>query len=128
MDDPAHIVLKENILNEVHTNKLEHKEGYLQFVFLFVFYAFLGIISGAFVDIISKKARYNSTSKLKCFGILATQLLVIGSVFFLLMKIRFKSGIIFDDWMMATWSGFVFSLTFFTSQKSLSELIQVVFS
>jgi len=126
--DPAHVLLKENIINEVHTNKSEHTEGYLRFVFLFVSYALVGIISGALVDFVSKKARNNSNSKIKCFAILTVQLVVIGSVFFSLMQLRFKSGIVFDDWMMATWSGFIFSLTFFTSQKSLSDLIQVVFN
>ena len=128
MDDPAHVLLKQNIVNEMHTNKSEHKEGYFQFVFLFVFYALVGIISGAIVDFVSKNARNNSNSKIKCFGILTVQLIVIGSVFFSLMKVQFRSGIVFDDWMMATWSGFIFSLTFFTSQKSLSDLIQVVFN
>lgn len=126
MDDPEHIFLKENIVNELHTNKSEHKEGYVKFVFLFVFFALVGIISGGLVDFVSKKARNNSTSKIKCFGILSAQLFVIGSVFFFLMQLRVKSGIVFDDWMMGTWSGFIFSLTFFTSQKSLSDLIEIV--
>jgi hypothetical protein len=128
MDDPAHIQLKQNILDEVHINKLEHKENYIQFTGSFLFYALLGIISGGLIDIVSKKARNNSNSKIKCIGILILQLSFVGSVFYLFMKVKFKSGISFDDWMMATWTGFIFSLAFFTSQRTISELIQVAFS
>lgn len=128
MEDPAHIILKANILNEVHTNKQEHKENYFQFVFYFIFYALLGIIAGALVDVASKKARNNSNSKAKCFGILLLQLLAIGTIVYVLMQFKFKSGISFDDWLMATWSGFIFSLAFFTTQKSISDLIQIVFN
>jgi hypothetical protein len=128
MEDPAHVQLKQNILSEIHINKLEHKENYFQFTSLFLFYALLGIFSGGLIDLLSKKLRNNSSSKLTCLGILSLQVVFIGSIFFTLMKVKFQSGISFDDWMMATWSGFIFSLAFFTSQKTLSELIQVVFS
>jgi hypothetical protein len=123
----SNLRLKEDIINEVHVNKEEHRENYFYFTFLFVFYGSLGITLGKGVDFVSKKVRNGSNSRVACAGILLLQLTVIASVFYALMHTKFYNNIAFDDWLMATWKGFVFSLSFFTAQKSIQDLIQVIF-
>jgi len=124
--DPLHVKLEAKIEDKLHVNKSEHKETFIEFTSRFVFYALLGAALGGIADIASNKLRNKSNSKVRCGLILLLQLFVIGSIFFWLTRANFQ--IPFDDWLMETWTGFVFAITFFSSQKSLSDLIQVIFN
>ena len=54
-------------------------------------------------------------------GFVALQIVIIASLFWFMSLLIGTSA---DDWVMATWSGFLFALTFFASQVSLNHNIQ----
>jgi hypothetical protein len=63
----------------------------------------------------------NQSNHAKCMGFVSIQIVIIASLFWI---VSVFIGSTIDDWVMATWSGFLFALTFFASQVTLNQNIQ----
>lgn len=129
----THAGLEKHILEEhVHSNRFEHRQSLTRFLVNFFVYAFLGILLGGLIDRVVAKVRGDLNSKWRCLSALSAQLAVTGTAFYILVKLsetqnlNFLFGLMFDDWMMGTWQGFIFALTFFGTQQSLTDNIQCV--
>jgi drug/metabolite transporter (DMT)-like permease len=122
----SHEQLAQHIEEELHTNIYEHRESYEKFLLYFIGYGILGVALGGTLDYAIKKAQGPTPKRLSCFGWLLGNLLITATAFFVILKL--KRGVKFDDWMMATFAGFIFSLCYFTSQSNLSSNMQCVFN
>ena len=119
----SHSQLATHIETEGHFNLYEHRESIFKFLGYFLFFALLGVGIGGLLDQLVKNVQKDNPPRWNCGVALLSQLLVVGLGFwFMLDKIKLK--ISFDDWMLATFSGFIFALTLFTSQTTLSSNIQ----
>ena len=121
----SHKKLAQHIEKELHTNLYEHRESILKFVGYFVIYGILGVVLGGLLDYFVGKAQGTTPSKIVCGGWLVGLLAINAVVFYVLLLV--KKGIKFDDWMMSTFVGFVFSLCFFTAQSRLASNMQCIF-
>jgi hypothetical protein len=126
MNRLSHVQLVKNIEEQMHINKYEHQH-FFKFMQSFFLYGFLGLFVGGLFDYGIRRAEGTETSKGKCLGFLSIQFGITGIFFY--FALRWTKGILpFDDWMMGTFSGFIFSLSFFTVQQSLSNNMTCIFA
>lgn len=111
--------MEQKILDEIHTNKFEHRQTLFKFVSSFVFYGFLGNLLGGLLNYCIVKIQGENPKKLNCAFTLLYSLGILGVIFFVALKV--KKGILFDDWLYDTFVGFIFAVTFFNAFQSLSE-------
>ena len=102
----------------------EHRKSLTLFLYYFMIASAVGLFSGALLDFAVTKAR-GEKKRWKCALALTGQIVVVGVIFYILFKLS-GPKLFFDDWMMNTFSGFIFALTFFGAQSSLSENISCV--
>ena len=120
----SHKKLAEHIETELHVNLYEHRENVVKFIGYFLVYALLGVFAGGLMDYLINKGQGSDTSKGSCFWWLVANLTLTGGLFFVLLLV--KRGIRFDDWMLGTFVGFIFSLCFFSAQGNLSKNMQCI--
>jgi hypothetical protein len=106
-----------------HTNKDEHKLHPFRFVARIAFFGLLGVITGGIVNWAVSLIPNDYTKQWTCAGILALQMIITAILFW---GASFLLGATFDEWVMDTWAGFLFALTFFTAQAALSNNIDCV--
>jgi hypothetical protein len=99
----------------------EHRKSLTSFLYYFMIASAVGLLSGALLDFAATKVR-GEKKRWKCALTLTGQIVVVGVIFYILFKLS-GPKLFFDDWMMSTFSGFIFALTFFGAQTSLSENI-----
>lgn len=109
--------LEQHIEEQMHYNRFEHREKPWLFMGRIIFYGLLGVIGGAVVEAIITRVPNDGTSQVRCGLLIGLHLAVIAGVF-LAASLVFGAGI--DNWVMETWAGFMFGITFFTSQQSLT--------
>jgi hypothetical protein len=103
-----------------HTNKDEHKIHPMRFILRIAFFGLLGVLLGGALNWAVNRIHNDYTNRWTCAGILVLQMFVIAFIFWIA---SFLLGATIDDWVMNTWAGFLFALTFFTAQSSLSNNI-----
>lgn len=104
-----------------HTNKNEHKLRPVVFCARIVAFALLGILLGSILEWIIEQIPNDQTSRAKCGGLLLLQLVLIA-VFLLAASWVLGAGV--DEFVMETWAGFLFGVTFFVGQTSLASNTQ----
>jgi hypothetical protein len=117
--------LESHIEAQMHYNAYEHRERPLMFVGRVFLYGVVGILCGALVEFIVTRVPNDGTSQVRCGGLLAMQLAVIAGLF---LGASFVFGYTIDNWVMETWAGFLFALTFFTAQQSLTSNTMCTFN
>jgi tetrahydromethanopterin S-methyltransferase subunit D len=103
-----------------HTNKNEHKIHPFRFILRIGFFGLLGVVLGGLLNWAINRIKNDYTNRWTCSGILVLQMFTISFIFWIA---SFLLGATIDDWVMNTWAGFLFALTFFTAQSSLSNNI-----
>lgn len=116
----------EQLVNKLHVNKYEHRDSIYKFMQVFFMSGFLGLFIGGLFDYIVRHAEGTEPSKPRCFGYLTLQFAFTGLFFY--FALLYKRGISFDDWMMSTFAGFIFALSFFTVQQTLTNNMLCLFT
>ena len=114
------------LVTSLHTNEYEHRESLFKFVQIFFMFGFLGLLVGGFFDYAIRKIESDTTNKLECAGYLGIQFVLIAIFFYALLVL--KKGVAFDDWLMGTFAGSIFALSFFTVQQQLTNNMQCIFT
>lgn len=126
----SHLKLSQHIEQEVeqkmHVNLYEHRENFFKFLINVTSYALLGVVAGGIVEKVSQNIQGDKDSRGDCALFLVGQLVFVSLLFFALLHVPFIYPV-FDDWMMGTFAGFLFALTFFAAQPSLSTNMTCVF-
>lgn len=117
---------KQNLINEKGINYYEH-QNYFKFIFSCIVSGFLGSFIGAIVEEITAATQRHAGNKnrLKSGAFVLYQLFLISTTLYIGNLAPFiKSYLYFDDWLMSTFAGFIFALTFINVQNSLTTNIQ----
>ena len=109
--------LEQHIEEQMHYNLYEHKQKPLLFVARVFFFGALGVLCGAAVEAVITTIPNDESNQGICASILLLQLFTVAVLFLIASYIY---GYTIDNWVMETWAGFLFALTFFTSQQSLT--------
>jgi hypothetical protein len=109
---------------KLHTNAYEHTD-ILLFYKNCLLSGFLGLLLGALIEqsikTIEDHTALKGQSRLECAGLLWIQLSFISFALYLGNSTPFiKKILYFDDWLMGTFAGFLFALTFINVQNRLS--------
>ena len=122
----------EQIVKEIqeHTpeyNKYEHEWHPFTFSSRVVLWGVLGAVLGGatqkLFDVLQGD-NIQTQSKLKCSGYGVLYLIVLAVIFYVVLRVVSRQ---FDDWMLGTISGFIFALSYFAAQTTLSQNIQCLF-
>ncbi len=105
----------------LHTNLYEHRLSPPNFIVRVSLFGILGVLMGGLFNALLKYVDTESDNRWKCGGFAALQIGIVAALFW---AISWFLGPTIDDWVMATWSGFLFALTFFASQTHLNANIQ----
>jgi hypothetical protein len=109
------------IENLFYNQKGEHRESFFKFILIVTGFALLGSILGGLLDKLVNWLQDSKFAWYQCFGFLILQLLITSVVFFLMLKFIVVRPVPFDDWMINTFAGFLFTITYFTSQETLTK-------
>jgi len=112
---------------ESEFNAKEHTWSFSRFIAMFVFWGFLGILLGGFINLtvvkfqgaINKAFAKWQTSAWFAF----VQILELGLVSYAAIHILSRK---FDDWIWSSFSGMIFWLTLIVSQTRLSTNISII--
>jgi len=99
----------------------EHRESFFKFILVVTVFAVLGCILGGLLDKFIGWIQGDSNAWWQCFGYVVLQLLVTSVVFYIMLKYIVVRPVPFDEWMINTFGGLLFLLTYFTSQTRLSS-------
>lgn len=108
---------------KLHVNLYEHSENPIRFVGSFVLFGLLGTLFGGLLDRLIAHFQGTTTNKTSCAEYLLLNLILVGLLVYMLLRFK-QVGLRFDDWMMGTFSGFIFALAFFNTQEKLSKNMQ----
>ena len=113
---------KTSWLENIFVNqKGEHRESFMKFLALVTGFALLGCILGGLLDKLINWVQDSKFAWWQCFGFLVLQLLITSIVFYILLKYLIVRPVPFDEWMINTFAGFLFTITYFTSQETLTK-------
>ena len=115
--------MEEHIKAVLHVNRYEHKQNPLLFVSRIVGFGAFGAVFGALIEFLIRQIPNSERNKWACAGIFLLQLAIVAVVG---LGASYLYGQDIDDWVMATWVGLLFALTFFNAQPSLSSNITCV--
>ena len=101
--------------------KGEHRESFMKFLARVMAFALLGCILGGLLDKLINWLQDSKFAWWQCFGFLVLQLLITSIVFYILLKYLIVRPVPFDEWMINTFAGFLFTITYFTSQETLTN-------
>ena len=105
----------------VTENTSEHSANIFKFIFIILFYGMLGIVVGGFNEKIVETIDYSTSYKrLNIVLSIFTQLLINGVELYIVFQFTKSDTIVFDDWLWNTFAGFIFGVTLFSSQTTLS--------
>lgn len=122
LKETVHGPLEKHLREEaLHYNLYEHKLSPLQFILRVALFGILGVVLGGLINALMRVIHNGSSNRWVCSGFVAIQIVVIAALF-AIASLLIGSSI--DDWVMATWTGFLFALTFFASQSTLNQNIQ----
>jgi hypothetical protein len=93
----------------------------MKFLALVTGFALLGCILGGLLDKLINWVQDSKFAWWQCFGFLVLQLLITSIVFYILLKYVIVRPVPFDEWMINTFAGFLFTITYFTSQETLTK-------
>ena len=102
-------------------SRYERKQTFLKFMTVVLLWAIIGCILGALLDKLIDYFQRDKTAPWQCFGFLVLELFITCIVFYVMLQYIVVRPVSFDEWMMNTFAGFLFSLTYFTSQVTLSK-------
>lgn len=109
----------------MHYNLFEHRERPFLFLGRVFLFGLLGILGGALVEALVTRVPNDGASRWRCAGLVAFQLAIVAGLF-LVASFVFGSSI--DNWVMETWAGFLFAITFFVAQQSLTTNTMCAFN
>lgn len=115
------------VQKKIHVNDYEH-QNILPFYKNCLLSGFLGLLVGATIEesvkLIEDHTSLKPDGRLKCAALLWIQLSIIALFLFVANGTPYVRRILyFDDWLMGTFSGFLFALTFISVQNRLSTNI-----
>lgn len=110
--------LEAHIESQMHYNLYEHRERPFLFIGRIFLFGLLGILIGAAIEALVTRVPNDESSQVKCGLLLSMHLAIVAVLFWLASLVL---GYTIDNWVMETWAGFLFALTFFTSQQSLTS-------
>ena len=117
--------VSKEVLKKTHINFYEHKH-FASFYWSCIQSSFMGLLLGAIIEegITTFQDHFGADDKkrLKCGIFVLVQLTVIAVALYLGNTTPFvRRYLYFDDWLMSTFAGFLFALTFINVQTSLSN-------
>jgi len=101
--------------------KQEHRDSFLKFIFKVTIFALLGAILGGLLDKLMNWIQGTRDEWYECLGFLTLQLLITSLFFFIVLRYIIVRPEPFDDWMINTFAGILFTITYFASQSTLSK-------
>lgn len=112
------------VITKLHTNAYEHRNVW-SFYKSCLISGFLGLLIGGVIEetmkFVEDKTSLKPTSRLYCGGLLWLQLSLIALALYIGNKAPFVRKVLyFDDWLMGTFAGFLFALTFINVQNRLN--------
>jgi ABC-type Fe3+-siderophore transport system permease subunit len=99
----------------------EHRESFFKFLLTVTIFAFIGAMLGGLLDKLVNWMQGNRKSTWDCIGFVLVQLIITSAIFYIVLKYIIVRPVPFDDWMINTFAGFLFTITFFTSQETLTK-------
>jgi di/tricarboxylate transporter len=103
--------------NKTDFNYTEHLNSYPNFLTSLFVSALAGIVLGVIIDKITNFFDWD------CAILVFVELFLIISTLYVLFKFKKTSKLFFDDWFWGTFSGFMFTIGFFSAVPSLSDNI-----
>lgn len=129
MEKSAHEeIVKEILEHTPEYNKYEHEWSLTRFASRVVLWGIVGSVVGGITQKLFQFLQgddIQGQSKWKCAGYGVLYLIALAITFYVTLRLVSRQ---FDDWMMSTISGFIFALSYFAAQTTLSKNIQCLFS
>ena len=114
--------ITKQVMSKMHVNAYEHT-NFRYFYFSCLVSSFLGLFVGSIIEeaIVTIEGRFPATSRIRCGVLLVIQLSIIAMALHIGNTTPFiRRYLYFDDWLMGTFAGFLFALTFINVQSALS--------
>jgi hypothetical protein len=116
--------VNESLQTPMLQNLPEHKfyednMNYFVFLIMVIVGAFLGILSGSFIDNLTSKIQGSKSGRGYALAFLTLQLVFIVTVLFIAIKFKWKPS--FDSWLMETLAGYTFGILFLAGQPTLAQ-------
>ena len=125
MTSPQKLIrtIETEVEKKLHVNLYEHSENPVKFIGSFVLFGLFGTLLGGLLDRVIVHFQGSKNSKIYCAEYLLLNLVLVGLLMYIVFTVK-KAGLRFDDWMMGTFTGFIFALAFFNTQEKLSSNMQ----
>lgn len=121
--------ISEYVQKRLHTNAYEHSHFWI-FLRDNLFASLIGILLGGIIDQVLyhlQDITIGFTNRVACATSVVINILIIIAFFFFINSHPFiRRYLFFDDWLLGTFAGFLFGLTFFQTQEVLTQNIQCV--